>query len=198
MTKPTAANRRGDLLEAAASCFYHDGVDAASMRSIAEAAGMRTASIYYHFSSKDDLLVAVHEEALRRIGEATVASLVGVEGAWPRLEAACGAHLETLLTGGTFFKAVMRHVPSKVVGRELIFKLRDDYEAIFTELIAALELPADTDRETLRLMLLGAMNWTFTWWRPRKDPRPAVLASTFVTNLRKGLDVSLNGSHNGL
>lgn len=190
VTKPTAANRRDELLEAAAACFYREGYDAASMRTIAEAAGMRTASIYYHFTSKDDLLVAVHEEALHRIREATNAALVGVDGAWPRLEAACVTHLETLLMGGTFFKAVMRHVPSKVEGRELIFKLRDDYEAIFTDLIADLDLPAETDRETLRLMLLGAMNWTFTWWRPRLGPRPSALAHRFVANLRNALDLS--------
>ena len=189
MTRPTAANRREQLLEAAAACFYREGIEAASMRAIADEAGMRTSSIYYHFDSKDDLLVAVHEEALGRIRAATHASLQEVEDAWDRLEAACAAHLETLLTGGTFFKAVMRQVPSKVEGRELIFKLRDDYEKIFADLIGALEVPQGTDRDTLRLMLLGAMNWTFTWWRPQKGPAPAVLASTFVTNLRTRLDV---------
>ncbi|MGH8923703.1 MAG: helix-turn-helix domain-containing protein, partial [Acidimicrobiia bacterium] len=56
-----SANRRQQLLEAAAACFYREGFDAASMRLIAEQANMRTASIYYHFESKDALLVAVHE-----------------------------------------------------------------------------------------------------------------------------------------
>ncbi len=190
MSKPTSANRRGQLLEAAATCFYREGFDAASMRAIAEEADMRTASIYYHFDSKDDLLVAVHQVALERIRTATSAALNGVEAPWERLEAACAAHLETLLTGGTFFKAVMRQVPSKVAGREMIFKLRDDYEAIFTGLIGALDLPAGTERNSLRLMLLGAMNWTFTWWRPRTGPAPSVLATTFVNNLRTGLDIA--------
>jgi len=190
VTKPTAANRRDELLAAAAACFFREGYDAASMRTIADEAGMRTASIYYHFDSKDDLLVAVHEEALRRIREATRGALRDVEGPWERLEAAAVAHLETLLTGGAFIKAVMRHVPSKVEGRKLIFKLRDEYENIFTDLIAVLELPPGTDRETLRLMLLGAMNWSFTWWRPQDGPEPPDLASRFVTNLRIGLDIS--------
>jgi len=190
VTKPTAANRSGQLLEAAAVCFSREGFDAASMRAIADEAGMRTASIYYHFDSKDNLLVAVHEEALRRIGAATTAALHDVEGAWERLEAACAAHLVILLTEGTFVNAVMRPVPSKVEGRELIFKLRDDYESIFTDLINALALPQGTDRDTLRLMLLGAMNWTFTWWHPKEGPAPEALASIFVANLRTGLDVT--------
>lgn len=190
MSKPTGANRRDQLLEAAAACFYREGFNAASMRAIAEEAGMRTASIYYHFDSKDALLVAVHETALERIRQATSAAVKGVDGPWLRLETACTAHLETLLTGGTFFKAVMRQVPSNVEGREMIFKLRDDYEAIFADLIADLELPDATDRDTLRLMLLGAMNWTFTWWRRTQGPSPDALAATFVNNLRTGLDIA--------
>ncbi len=190
MTKPTVANRREQLLEAAATCFSREGFDAASMRTIADEAGMRTASIYYHFDGKDDLLGAVHEEALHRIRKATRAALRDIDDPWKRLEAASVAHLETLLQGGAFFKAVMQHVPHKVEGRERIFKLRDDYESIFTDLVAALDLPPGTERETLRLMLLGAMNWTFTWWRPRKGPAPGVLASSFIDNLRTGLDIS--------
>jgi len=190
VAKRTAANRRDQLLQAAATCFYREGFDAASMRTIADEAGMRTASIYYHFNSKDALLVAVHEEALGRIRAATTAAVEEHEIGWDRLEAACAAHLETLLTGGTFLRAVMRQVPSKVEGRELIFKLRDDYELIFADLIEALELPDNTDTETLRLMLLGAMNWSFTWWRQTDGPEPAELASRFVLNLRQGLDVA--------
>ena len=75
MSKPTGANRRDQLLEAAAACFYREGFNAASMRTIAEEAGMRTASIYYHFDSKDALLVAVHETALERIRQATSAAV---------------------------------------------------------------------------------------------------------------------------
>jgi len=188
VAKRTAANRRDQLLEAAATCFYREGFDAASMRTIADEAGMRTASIYYHFNSKDALLVAVHEEALDRIRRATTAAVEEHETSWDRLEAACVAHLETLLTGGTFIKAVMRQVPSKVDGRDLIFKLRDDYELIFADLIDDLDLPNETDAETLRLMLLGAMNWSFTWWRSSDGPAPAELASRFVQNLRQSLD----------
>ncbi|MEE8486264.1 MAG: TetR/AcrR family transcriptional regulator [Acidimicrobiia bacterium] len=190
MTKPTAANRRRQLLDAAADCFSRDGYEAASMRAIADEASMRAASIYYHFASKDDLLVAVHEEALRRISEATSAAIRDDGDPWERLENACGAHLETLLTGGTYFTAVMAQVPSKVNGRDMIFKMRDDYENIFTHLVDDLELPQGTDRDTLRLMLLGAMNWTFTWWRHDRDPKPRTLAASFVSNLRKSLDLS--------
>jgi hypothetical protein len=45
---------------------------------------------------------------------------------------------------------------------------RDDYERRFRELIAALRIRPGIDRSLLRLMLLGALNWTRVWYRPGK------------------------------
>jgi hypothetical protein len=60
-----------------------------------------------------------------------------------------------------------------------LIALRDAHEDRFEALIAALELPAKSDRQALRLMLLGALNWTQTWYRPGGDP-PATLARRFL------------------
>lgn len=184
-TKPR--NRRAQLLEAAAEHFVRHGYAAASMRDIAADAGMQPASIYYHFPSKVDLLVAVHEEGMRRITQATTGALVGVCGPWARLEAACVAHLTALLDGGVFFQAVMREPPD-VAGeaRSRITHMRDEYEAIFVRLLDDIAFPAGTDRHDLRLMLLGAMNWSFTWYRPGREA-PDAIARTFVAFLRRGL-----------
>ncbi len=180
-------NRRHVVLAAAASCFQQAGYAAASMRDISAAAGMQPASLYYHFDSKDDLFVAVHEEGLRRITEAVVATIEGVPPGWGRLEAAAVAHLTTLLEGGEFFKAVMRDIPAGFAEREVITEMRDAYESIFAELIAGIDLPASTDPRHVRLMLLGAMNWCFTWYRP-DGTSPADIARDFVSYLRSALD----------
>ncbi|KAB2810440.1 TetR/AcrR family transcriptional regulator [Pimelobacter simplex] len=47
------------ILDAAAESFATHGSRGASMRTIADAAGMRAPSIYNHFASKDELLIAV-------------------------------------------------------------------------------------------------------------------------------------------
>jgi hypothetical protein len=65
--------------------------------------------------------------------------------------------------------------------------LRDEYEALFAALVARLELPRGTDRRTLRLMLLGALNWSQTWYQPGRDS-PKTLARRFVALLRQPLD----------
>ncbi|MHA1538232.1 MAG: TetR/AcrR family transcriptional regulator [Alphaproteobacteria bacterium] len=188
--KRRQTNRREILLEAAARRFVEDGYTAASMRDIARDAGMQPGSIYYHFASKEELLVAVHEDGMRLITDTVLATLAGAEAksAWDRLEAACIAHLQVLLEGGERIKAVMRNVPLKShPSRDHITQMRDEYEAIFAALLGELALPEGTDPRALRLMLLGAMNWSFTWYREGAES-PAHIARKFLSMLRRQLD----------
>jgi AcrR family transcriptional regulator len=182
-------SRRDRLLEAAARRFLRHGFDNAALRDIAADVGMQAGSIYHHFSSKADLLVAVHEEGLRRITTAVGAALAKRSGdPWRRLEAACVAHLSVLLEGGDFFSAVMREMPrGSERDRRRVARMRDAYEAIFARLIRDLPLAAGTDRHNLRLMLFGAMNWSHRWYRPGAEA-PGEIARKFVSNLRTRLD----------
>jgi AcrR family transcriptional regulator len=193
MTKPVAkrqSNRRQPLLEAAARQFLRHGFAAASMRDIAADAGMQPGSIYYHFPSKADLLIAVHEEGLRRIRQAVTDALdsAPADDPWRRLEVACVAHMTVLLEGGDFFQAVMREMPPEDhAGRAYITGLRDAHERLFDKLLADLPLAPETDRHTLRLMLMGAMNYAYRWYRPGADS-PGSIARKFVSFLRTPLD----------
>jgi AcrR family transcriptional regulator len=185
---PRQESRRRALLEAAARRFLEQGYAAASMRDIAADVGMQVGSIYYHFPSKAELRAAVHEEGLRRIHAAVTDAVAGAQGPWERLEAACAAHLSVLLDGSDFFQAALRELPrAHEPGWGHLVALRDGYEALFAGLLAELPLPPDTDRRQLRLMLLGALNWSHTWYRPGSTP-PQGIARQFVGFLRRGLD----------
>ncbi len=202
MGSTRAANSKGEIrrekvLEAAASQFIQYGYAAASVRAIADEAGIVPSSLYYYFASKEDLLVAVHEEGLARIHAAVNQALDGGssdDDPWLRLETACVAHLEKLLEGSVIFKAVMRELPRNFDPDALnrIRQTRDSYELIFSRLLDDLVLPRGTDRHDLRLMLLGSLNWSFTWYRPGRST-PAELARQFLGYLRVGLEVDDKG-----
>ena len=179
-------NKRSQLLDAAASHFAEAGYDAASMREIAAAAGMKAGSMYYYFPSKEDLLVAVHEEGIRRISGAVIAALDGQSGPWVRLEVAMGTHLQALLGGGDYVRVVIKVPPrEKAEARARLIALRDGYERIFTKLINALPLAGSVDARHVRLMILGAMNWSPNWFRSDGD-HPHDIAKSFVQSLRFG------------
>ncbi len=54
--------KRGLILDAARKVFESEGLDGASLRAIAEAAGYTPAALYFHFESKE----AIYAEVLRR------------------------------------------------------------------------------------------------------------------------------------
>lgn len=58
---------RDALIEAAISCFARDGFRAASLRRIAETAGVNQALIGYHFRSKEGLYLAVFAHIVMQI-----------------------------------------------------------------------------------------------------------------------------------
>jgi AcrR family transcriptional regulator len=187
---PRRDNRRQRLLDAAARQFRERGYSAASMRDIAGNAGMLAGSAYYHFPSKEELLVAVHEEGIRRITGAVERALLGLTDPWARLEAAAAAHLEALLNGGDYAQVVIRDLPRDAEAvRPRLIGLRDAYEDIFRHLVADVPLPADVDRRLLRLMLLGALNWSPRWYRAGGVP-PTRLAQDFIAMLRRPLGPS--------
>ncbi|MUG96725.1 TetR family transcriptional regulator [Scytonema sp. UIC 10036] len=60
------ADGRNRILDVAESLFQARGYTAVTMRDIAKAVGMRQASLYYHFSSKEELFVSVRERLFER------------------------------------------------------------------------------------------------------------------------------------
>ena len=177
-------NRGAEVLGAAARLFREKGYAFTSMRDIAAGAGMLAGSLYYHFASKEELLVAVYAEGVGRISAAVEAAFDASADPWQQLEQVCAAHLAALLETSDYAQVVIRVRPDDApeVADELI-GLRDAYEKVFSRAIAALPLDGRADRRALKLMLLGALNWSQTWYRPGRDS-PRALARRFVRLLR--------------
>ena len=168
-------DRRRQIIAAASELFARNGFEGTSIRDIAAASGVLSGSLYYHFPSKEDLLFTVHQESLTAMRQEVETAIAGINEPWNRLEEAIVAHCRILL-GGTVTRAIL--TPPRYYNLKGVRKLvrqRDEYEQIFTRLIDELPLKADCDRHAFRLSMLGAMNWTVTWFRPEgRDSATAV------------------------
>ncbi|WP_025898067.1 TetR/AcrR family transcriptional regulator [Sneathiella glossodoripedis] len=180
-------NRRQELMAAAAHLFNQRGYDATSMRDIAREAGMLAGSMYYHFPSKDDLIIATYEEGTRLISEAVLEAINGVTDPWERLDRAAAAHMETLFGGNNFSILLCGDISRTAPALRIrLVEIRDSYDELFNSLIEALPLPDDVDPTLLRLSLLGSLNWSSSWYRPGGQT-PEQIGSFFVRLLRDGL-----------
>lgn len=185
---------RERLLEAAARTFFARGYSGATMRDIAHAAGMKAGSLYYYYSSKDELIEAVVEMAIHHVSTSVyeaVAALPPEAGSRERLREAIRAHLVSLLRHGTY-TSLSRHllaqVPPEVRRRHV--EQRDAYSdfwlELLTEAVAAGEIRDDVDIRLTRTFLLGSLNAALDWYRPDGKSIPE-LAEEFTKILGEGL-----------
>ncbi len=174
------------MLDIAAEMFAAKGYAGTSIRNITNAVGMLPGSIYYHFKSKEELLLAVYREGVARFETALETALTEGSGdPWQALEAACAAHLSILLNGGDYARIVspefMRSFPPAIL--VTLNAERDRYELHFETLIAALPLPPGTDRWLFKAALFGSLNWSPTWYRKGRYA-PGDIARGFIGILR--------------
>jgi AcrR family transcriptional regulator len=83
--------KRGLILDAAREVFEADGLDGASLRAIAAAAGYTPAALYFHFPSKQAIYAEVLRDSLARLGEAVALSTKRSKTPAERLHAAAMA-----------------------------------------------------------------------------------------------------------
>ncbi|MEN3318835.1 MAG: TetR/AcrR family transcriptional regulator, transcriptional repressor of aconitase [Mycobacterium sp.] len=67
LTENRRSARRQQIVDAARQCFLEDGFQATSMKDILSAAQLSAGAVYNYFASKDDLIVAISQEALAEV-----------------------------------------------------------------------------------------------------------------------------------
>jgi AcrR family transcriptional regulator len=83
--------KRGLILDAARKVFEAEGLDGASLRAIAGAAGYTPAALYFHFDSKEAIYAEVLRHSLANLGVAVGRATVRSRTAKDRLRAAAMA-----------------------------------------------------------------------------------------------------------
>lgn len=95
--KRARSYHHGDLKrsarEAAAAIIAEEGLEAVSMRRVAERAGATHSSIYQHFDEKKTLLSAVATEGFRDLAKKMQQAARGVDGALDRVRAMAAAYV---------------------------------------------------------------------------------------------------------
>lgn len=174
-----------ELLAAAAQRFAMHGYAATSMRDIAADAGLLAGSMYHHFASKDEMLFEAYKVGVEHVIEAHTAAIEGATEPWARLEAACIAHLECLLADDPLARLLpldLRPLPAGL--RTRLVAERDRYERRFVAVVAPLGMARGGEDRWVRMMLLGALNWTPTWYK-RNGETPRRIAQAYVRMLRE-------------
>lgn len=182
--------RRDGILRAAAAIFRDRGFAAAGMRDIAVAAELSPANLYHYFKGKDEILFYCQDRALDRLLAGVAAARRSTSGAAGRVRAVLVTHVRTLLDeveGATAHLQVEALAPAM---RARIVRKRDRYERAVRRLVAdgmrAGEF-APADAALVTRAMLGAVNWTATWYRRRGSQSVDEIAEQAAAYLVRGL-----------
>lgn len=161
---------REDILTAAAQVFGEKGFHAASMQDIAQAVELRKASLYYHVSSKQELLAGILDRALDILIERMEAALDPSANPEDKIRIALITYQEAMAEYPNLSAVLLlEHRSLEQKYRRRHIPRRDRFEAIWRELIeagirsGAFDCP---DAGMAAKALLGVANWTVTWFHP--------------------------------
>ena len=178
-----AAERRGEcssvaLLEIAAQLIRDRGYAGTTMRRIAEEAGIKAASIYHHYASKDEIVERVLDrgivEAIARVRQAIADLPEGAPFAL-RFRAAIGAYLDTASQFGTYFVAtrqLLNHVPPELAERHRLRRM--ELDALWAQLLEEGYQEGAVSQlgkgGLARVFMLGALSWSTEWMDISRKP----------------------------
>jgi AcrR family transcriptional regulator len=187
--------RRVQIREVAASLFDLSGYRDTSMDRIAEEVGIKKASLYYYFPSKDQLLIEMHDEMIERI--------IGSHEA--RLEAGDHSASDLLLGMMTDVISLQETHPGALrvffehfkeipeAERARVMERRTTYERYLREQLQRGIDEGEFKPLDIRLAtfaILGMANWSYQWFRPGGSATAEQVAQAFWTMLSGGIAIT--------
>jgi AcrR family transcriptional regulator len=178
---------REDILDAAAQVIRKKGFHAASMADIAQAVNLQKASLYHHVASKQEILLALLDRAIdmltEHIGPLAAQSVPADEKLHNMIHAYLHLMAENAdLAAVLLFEHRSRHIPN-----------RDRFEALWRDVLSegvksgVFQCP---DPGLTVRALLGILNWTLTWYRPKGELSIEEIADQYIELFYHGLLVS--------
>ena len=166
-------SQRAAILENAAEAFAEAGYAACSMTDIAKKSGASKARLYHYYESKEAILYDLLDRHTRQLLDIAVEvrERAVSQRAKPRdeLQWMIAGFLDAYRTARTRHVALLNDVKflgetqrEHIVAREraVVDAFADAIRRAFPERVNKTNLRA------LTMMLMGAMNWTFTWLSP--------------------------------
>lgn len=184
--------RISEIIEAAARVFEHRGFHGATTQDIADELGIRQATLYYYFPSKE---VALEEVCLQGVTEYVkqAESIAAKKGAAAeKLTALIRNHLAPLSEQPAYIRVFIRerrHLPDD--SRHKVGKLARRYEQVFERVIRngikQGEFRQGAEPRLSALAVLGMCNAAIAWFG--RDPKVGVpeIAAEFARFALKGL-----------
>lgn len=182
---------RDEILSAAAGIISLKGFDATSMQDIATAVNLQKASLYHHFASKQDILLAILDHAIDLMTDSLEKVRKGKFTPEEKLRQAMIAYLDIISVQQNLASVLLLEYRSldPNLRRKHVLR-RDRFEHLWRDLILeGIESGNFTcdDPSLAGRAILGVLNWSVTWYRKDGPSSAEEIADRFTDLFLKGL-----------
>jgi AcrR family transcriptional regulator len=176
--------RRREVIAAAAHLFAERGFQATSMSELTAATGLAAGGLYHYIDGKDDLLIAICDELLDPLLERAREIVAAPAQPAEQLRDLLHAWLEQIASHRDHMLvfAQERHVIEREPQWRRVRAQRKAFEQLLDDVLARGEADGSMrfdDRAFTLLTLLGMVNYTPQWLRPRGRLTPAQIADGY-------------------
>jgi len=163
---------RERILQSAASVLADKGYSGTTLAGIAAQAQTKAGSLYYYFDSREELISEIMTRGITETHahvKGAVEFLPAEASSRDRLAAAITAHVRYMLTENDIARASIRtlgQAPPEVQGPAIaLHRIYGQYLAQLIEDVQADGyLLSQANSRVLRLLMVGAANWTTAWY----------------------------------
>ena len=184
--------RTAEIIDAAAHIFARRGFHGASTQDIADVLGVRQASLYYYFPSKEVALEMVCARGVEGFVEAAISVTETPGTAAQKLAGLIQSHLNPLRDRRDYVNVFLnerRHLPTE--SRRRIGRHSRAVEKIFQDVLRAGvedgEFRADLDTRLTALAILGMVNAVAAWYDKERGAPVERIAQEFAALVLDGI-----------
>ena len=195
MVRPRADNyeqRRGEILDAAATMFAEKGFDGSSISQIAKKCGVSKALVYHYYQSKEELLYSMLHGHCKLLVKTAKSARAFSSNPETQLKELNRRLMDLYMQSRSKHVALLNSL--HVLAPEEQNEIKElEKEVVNTIQVILLEIKPELSahvRTSLAMYLMGAINWTYTWFRadgPVSHLDYADMAtSTFLNGIHSG------------
>lgn len=174
--------RRAEMLQGAARTFASEGYENTSVAELARSLGLATGAIYHYFGGKGELLVAICDQLtnplLARASELVDGSRGG-EAELRQLLHLWLDHLTAHRDHALVFQQVRHEIDHGDQWRA-VRRARAEFETLLERTLGRAMEGRAIDRRLALYALLGMVNHTVQWYRPRGRLSPKQIADGYA------------------
>jgi TetR/AcrR family transcriptional regulator, cholesterol catabolism regulator len=173
--------RRQEVVYQAARAFAKQGYDQTTMQELAATMGLATGALYHYFGGKEKLLMAICDQLMEPLLErATALVVLDDEPGEAQLRALVRLWVANVVEHRDHMLVFQqeRHVIESGDQWRKVRASRKAFERLVADVLARLEPRVDS--RLALLALLGMVNHTAQWYRPRGELTPEQIADGYV------------------